>query len=118
MKRILMLLPMVLLLAGCPKQEQNARDAAAGLNGAIAAAEARYQSTCTADPKQQVCTMISQAVSAQNALVTATEAYCGWSTVAPPPPATVCVPVKNAQQGLISAIANANSFVLQLRGAL
>jgi hypothetical protein len=107
------------ILIGCPKVEQDARDSAAGLNGAIAAAQSKYQASCTANSKQQVCTLINQAVSAQNALITATEAYCGWSTAAPPPdPTATCVPVKNAQAGLTSAIANANSFILQLKGAL
>ncbi len=117
--KTLFLCCITLLLTACPKTEKDARDADAGLNGAIAAAQARYQSTCTQDTKQQVCTLINQAVSAQNALITATEAYCGWSTAVPPPNhMAVCVAITNAKQGLLSAIANANSFTLQLRGAL
>jgi hypothetical protein len=107
------------LMTACPKPEQDARDAGAALNGAIAAAQAKYQAQCSADTKLQVCTIINQAVSGQNALITATETYCGWSTAAPPPdPTATCVPVASAKSALIAAIANANSLTLELKGAL
>ncbi len=116
---ILIIIATTLLLAGCPKAEQDARDTAAGLNGAIAAAQAKYTAQCIASPSQQVCTMIQRAVSAQNALITATETYCNWSTASPPPnPTTTCMPVASAKQGLLAAIANANSLTLELKGAL
>lgn len=117
--KLLAIIPLVLMLAGCPKPEQDARDAGAGLNGAIAAAQSKYQTSCAANSAQAICSTINQAVSAQNALITATEAYCGWSTLNPPQNQNqVCVPVKSAQSALQTAIANANTFITQLKGAL
>ena len=113
------LLCSILLLAGCPKAEQDARDAAAALNGSIIATQQKYQSVCAATPGQPACQMIDRAIESQNALVTATEAYCGWSTLAPPPdPTAVCVPVQSAKAGLTAAILNANLFTVELKGAI
>jgi len=112
------LLLSVLFLTACPAIEQNARDTAAALNGAIVSAQAQYNSQCKGEPGAKECVIINQAADAQNALITATEAYCGWSTTAPPPdPATTkCVPVRSAQAGLRTAIANANLLITELKG--
>lgn len=118
MKRI-WVLALTLPLVACSPLEQQARNTAAALQGALGAAQAQYQATCTNDPKQQVCTVINQAVAGQNALVTASEAYCGWSTAAPPSSSTsACVPVKGAAAGLQTAINNANLFVTELKGVI
>jgi hypothetical protein len=120
-------LALIVLVAGleigCTPVEQQGRNAAAALNGAIAAAQAQYQTSCSAPAAQQVnptvCSLIDQAVSGQNALVTATETYCGFVVGAPPAnPAASCVPVKSAQAGLVAAIANANTLVLELQAAV
>lgn len=108
-----------LMIAGCTPIEQNARDAAAALGGSLAAAQAKYQATCTANPAQTVCTTINRGVAGQNALVTAVETYCGWSTTAPPADMTTkCVPVKSAEGALTSAIANANRLTLEVKEVL
>jgi hypothetical protein len=113
------LLLLTLIASSCSPLEQSARNTAAALQGALGAAQAQYQATCTADPKQTACTVINQAVAGQNALVTATEAYCGWSTAAPPTVTTAtCVPVKSAAAGLQTAITNANLFVTELKGVI
>jgi len=118
MRKLALLLLTVPLLA-CTPIEQSARNTAAALQGALGAAQAQYQATCMADPKQTACTVINQAVAGENALVTATEAYCGWSTAAPPSVTTAtCVPVKSATAGLQTAINNANLFVTELRGVI
>jgi hypothetical protein len=103
----------------CSPIQTNARNTIAALQGAIVAAQGKYQTTCTANPAQTACTTINQAVAAQNALVTATEAYCGWSTSFPPSnPTAPCVPVASAQAGLQTALNNATAFISQIQGVI
>lgn len=121
MKKLALLatLTCTLILTACTPLEQSARNTAAALQGALAAAQAQYQTECTASPKDTPCTVINQAVSGQNALVTAVEAYCNWSQASPPANGTVpCVPVKSASAGLQTAINNANLFIVELKQIL
>ena len=122
MRRLLslvLIVPLTLLLTACPNLASSARDTSAALQGLIVAAQAKYQSTCTATPSQAVCVDINKAVSGENALVTATEAYCNWSTTSPPTDTTVpCVPVQSAAAGLQTAISNANTLINEIKGTL
>ena len=121
MKKLLTLVTVTacLVLAGCSPLEQQARNTGAALNGMIVAAQAKYQTSCAGNPNQSVCQKINNAVSAQNALVTSVELYCGWSTLAPPTdPNAVCTPVKSAQAALTAAIANTATLTVELKGAL
>lgn len=119
MKKLCLLLPLLLVLAACQPIENSARDASAALGGAIKSAQAQHQDECKANATLPACTLINRAVDGQNALVTATEAYCGWTTVAPPTDQTTkCVAVTSFKAGLQTAINNANSFVLQLKGVI
>jgi hypothetical protein len=105
------------VMVACSPLEQQARNTAAALNGAISAAQTQFMSECTASPKDQPCVIINQAVAGQNALVTAVEAYCGWSETSPPANgAETCVPVKGAAAGLQTAINNATLFITELKG--
>lgn len=109
------LLPMM----GCSPIENQARDTAAALSGAIVAAQTQYQASCVANPNQQVCQLIDQGVAGENALITAVETYCGWTaTVAPPDVTAQCVPVKSAQAALEAAITNASTLTLEIKGAI
>lgn len=118
MKRVVLLVPILFLLA-CSPIEQNARDTAAALQGAITTAQSQYQASCTQQPTAKECQIINQAVAGQNALVTAVEAYCGWSPTNPPNPTTTkCVPVTTAKAGLQTAIANAQLFISEVRGVI
>ena len=109
----------VLPMLACSPLENQARDAAAALSGSIVAAQTKYQGSCTANPSQQICQAINRGVSGENALVTAVETYCGWAvTPAPPDANATCVPVKSAQAALQTAIANAATLTLQIKGAL
>ena len=75
--------------------------------------------SCTANSGQEICQLINRGISGQNALITAVEAYCGWTpTLAPPDPQATCVPVKSAQAALEAAIANAATLTLQIKGAI
>ncbi len=110
---------LLLLMAGCSPIENNARDTAAALNGALTAAQFKYQDQCSAEPKLHQCDVISRAVDGQNALVTAVEAYCGWSIINPPlDKSAKCNPVKSAQTGLEAALGNANLFIAELKGLI
>lgn len=120
MKRVAAVLAFTFVMLGCSPIEQQARDSAAALQGALTTAQSKYQAQCTSNPTQQACTIINQAIAGQNALITATEAYCGWSASAPPQnPATAsCTPVKSAQAGLQTAINNATLFIQELKGII
>ena len=115
-------IPLVICLLGmlgCSPLENQARDAAAALSGSIVAAQTKYQSSCTVKPSQEICQVINRGVSGENALITAVETYCGWAvTPAPPDPTAQCVPVRSAQAALQTAIANAATLTLQIKGAL
>ena len=117
----------LLLLPGfaCPAIQANARDTSAALQGALTAAQTQYQAQCTVPTGAPAstalpCTTITKAIAGQNALITATEAYCGWNPLSPPtnPATAVCTPVKGAAAGLQTAIANANLFVTELKGII
>lgn len=119
-KRTTLLLVLALLpMPGCSPLENQARDTAAALSGAIVAAQTKYQASCTANPAQEICGVINRGISGENALITAVETYCGWTpTLAPPDPAATCVPVKSAQAALQAAIANAATLTSQVKGAI
>ena len=104
-----------LAMVGCSPIENQARDTAAALSGAIVAAQTQYQASCVANPNQQVCQLIDQGVSGENALISAVETYCGWTpTVAPPDATAQCVPVKSARAALEAAITNASTLTLEI----
>lgn len=110
---------LTIVMMSCTPLEQAARNTAAALQGALVTAQAKYQTTCTATPTQSQCVEINQAVAGENALVTAVEAYCGWSQTSPPiVQTTTCVPVKTAAAGLQTAVNNGNLFVTELKGLL
>ena len=109
----------VLAMTGCSPLENQARNTAAALSGSIVAAQLEYQASCMANPRQEICELINQGVSGENALITTIEGYCGWSeTLAPPDPTASCVPVKSAEGALRAAIANAASLTVQIKGAI
>lgn len=113
------ILLLTLATVACSPLEQQARNTAAALQGAISAAQVKYQTQCTADKTLTACTTINRAVDGQNALVTAVEAYCGWSQSAPPANGSQpCVPVKSAAAGLQAAVNNATLFITELKGVL
>lgn len=106
-------------MLGCSPVENQARDTAAALSGSIVAAQTRYQKTCAADPSQEICQVINRGISGENALIIAVETYCGWGpSLAPPDPAAKCVPVKSAEAALRTAMANAATLTLQIKGAI
>jgi hypothetical protein len=121
MKRmaVLVMVAALLPMLGCSPIENQARDTAAALSGAIVAAQTQYQASCIANPNQQVCQLIDRGVAGENALITAVETYCSWTPgVAPPDPTAQCVPVKSAQAALEAAITNASTLTLEIKGAI
>ncbi len=117
---VIVLLGLCLLtMVGCSPLENQARDAAAALSGSIVAAQTKYQDSCTANPRQEICQVINRGVSGENALITAVETYCGWApTLAPPDAAAKCIPVRSAETALRAAIANAATLTSQIKGAI
>jgi hypothetical protein len=116
---VALILCCLLSMAGCSPVERQARDTAAALSGSIVAAQMKYQQSCAAQPAQEICQVINRGVSAQNALLTAIETYCGWALApAPPEPTATCIPAKSTQAVLQAAIANATTLTLQIKGAL
>src|SRR6266496_4840433 len=84
---------------------KTARDTTAALNGALKAAQEQYATECQSDASKPACGIINKAIAAHGALITATEAYCGFSDTSQPIDA--CKPVASAQAGLMSALDNA-----------
>jgi len=114
-----LLLCFTLVLTACPAPNEQARDVSAALKGELTTAQQQNQEKCNADPSVFPCQLINKAISAQNALITADQAYCGWSEATPLDQRdTPCVPVKTAEAGLKAAIANAQPFIEQLKGAI
>jgi hypothetical protein len=122
MKKLLWL-PLAVLLCGfaCPANpnnlEQNARDTVASLGGLLTTAQDQNLATCTADKTQPTCVLINRGISAQNALISATETYCGMpqsTSLA----STTCTPVKSAQAGLQTALDNATQLVNEIKGVV
>jgi hypothetical protein len=107
------------IMVACAPLENQARDAAAALNGTLTAAQTEYQAQCQQDPTLAPCTLINRGISGQNALITATQAYCGWSaSSAPAQPDAQCVPIKSAEGGLKTAIANAQQLTTEIGKAV
>lgn len=116
---VCLIITLTLILAACSPVEEQGRNTAAALSGSLVAAQSKYQASCTATPSQQICQTINKGVSGENALITSIETYCGWAvSAAPPDPTAKCVPVKSAQAALQTAIANAATLTVQLKGAL
>lgn len=116
---VVVVLLLTVILVACSPLEQQARNTAAALGGVLVPAQAKYHDTCVADARQTICMTINKGVAAQNALITAVETYCGWSTTSPPTdPNAKCVPVKSAEQALTAAIANAAQMTTEVKGVL
>lgn len=112
-----LILAITIGLTACPA-EKGARDTAAALQGSLLAAQAKYQASCSGAPALKVCQSINHGVSAQNALITATQAYCGWSSANIPVQGTKCVPVKTAKAAFEAALANARQVTTEIKGAI
>lgn len=107
-------------LTGCPgSPEQQARNALAAANGAIASAQQSYLTECTTNPNQTVCGSINRAIYAHSAAITAFETYCQFALSGQlPPPETVCTPVKDAIGGLKVSVTNMNRLVDDMKKAI
>ncbi len=114
-----LILALTLSTVACTPVEQQARNTAAALQGALGSAQQQHMTECKLDATQPVCVTINKAVAGQNALITSVEAYCGWSTTSPPQfGSATCVPVKTAEPALKTAIANATQFISELKAVI
>lgn len=112
---IAMVAVLLLLTVACHTFEANARDTIAAANGVIVQAEIQYGPSCLANSKQTVCDDINKSVAAQNAAITALEAYCGFTGASQAQ--DKCQPVKSLQPALNAALTNLAQFVTELKGA-
>ena len=119
MKKLVVVVLATIVKVACNAPEQQARDTAAALSGVLTTAQTQNTAACQSDPNQNACQIINRGISGQNALITATETYCGFAlTPTPPDPSEVCHPVKAAQPALQTAIANANQLITEVKGVI
>lgn len=113
-QKIVTAIPVALLflIAGCTSFVKASVDSLAAAQGFLAQAQVNHMAECTANPSLQFpCVDINLAVAAENAGVSALEAYCQLP-VAPDPitlqsaGATACNENPTAKQALVSALAN------------
>ena len=114
---IVLMLAMLPFLSGCQPTEASARDAIAAATGAIQSAQTEYKDECSALPSAPKCVLINQAVYAQNASITALEAFCGFQ-VNVSLPSDTCKPVASAQGALNAALANIKNFTGEILAIL
>jgi hypothetical protein len=125
MKRFLLapLLAAVLVTAACPTFVTSSVDTLAAAQGFIAQAQINHQIECSAAPtKAFPCATITTAVAAQNAAVSALEAYCQLPVA--PDPATlkaqgtmVCNANPAGKQVLVAALANLGKILSGYKSA-
>jgi hypothetical protein len=118
-KKLFAVLVCVLVLAGCtPKLVDNARNAIAAASTFLKATQDQYTASCVANATQPVCVSIKAAIGANNALIDAVNIYCGGTPAngaASWDQGGACVPVPNAEAGLVSATNNLATVIGDLR---
>lgn len=99
--------------------DQVARNTLATSSGVLNQAQLEYLAECSANPTTATCTLINQGGAAQNAALTTLETYCGFprSGVVPAPDAK-CVPVASFEPALITATANLQELVGELKAVI
>jgi hypothetical protein len=117
MKRVLLGLCCIALLAGCDAAASY-RDTIATSFGYITWAQAQYKASCVATPTASTCSLITRAIGLQNAAVDALDAYCNgaplagnkaWKDGGP------CSPQKTLQGALTAALSALNPVIADLK---
>ncbi|HXT74637.1 MAG TPA: hypothetical protein VN785_12360 [Candidatus Angelobacter sp.] len=112
MRKAIVLCFGIFLCAGCTSFVKASVDTLAAAQGFIAQAQVNHMAECTADPSKSFpCQTINQAVAAENAGVSALEAYCQVPVL--PDAITlqskgsvVCNENPTAKQTLVAALSN------------
>lgn len=119
MRKIMAVLALMALLpsVGCGPAEKTARDVISSATGAISSAQVEYKAECTTLPTAPKCVLINDAVHAQNAAITALEAYCGFA-VGVSLPGDKCAPVSTATGALTASLANLKNFTGEITAIL
>jgi hypothetical protein len=111
----------ILAVAGCTALEKSAYNTIVASNAFLKKAKAQHPE-CTTGATAQVCTLLSQATSAKDALIDATEVYCASPSFdqggACTPPAKGSPASQQAIAKLQAAIAAYNQTAKDLQGAL
>jgi hypothetical protein len=118
MRKLIFLLPILLVIAACNEPpEQVARDVIAGGTAALRTAQTIYAPQCQADSKGQSCVLINQAIYAHGLAVTALETYCGFQ-LTPVPAEAQCKPVKSALPALQTTITNLHQLIAEINAMI
>lgn len=110
-------------LAGCPKTEAVAYQTAIASQAYIHKTQAQHPECANGATTPQLCSILSQAVSAQHALIDAAEVYCAGPDFdsgkgACQPPAKGTPGAAQAQAKLQSALQNYNQIAADLKAAV
>lgn len=117
--RKLIVVPILLLLTGCPQPtDQTARDAIAAAHGWIVNAQATWGDSCRANTAQVKCTSTNKLIAAEHVAADALAAYCGGPATPSYANGGPCVPITGYKQSLIAAITNMNNIATDVKNLL
>lgn len=117
MKKLLLLLPLVILL-GCQPIQNTARDGIAAAKGVLQTAQTKYMAQCTANPQDAPCVIIHKGVAAQNVAIDALEAYCEGGATPAFKDGGPCVANKAVEPKLRASLDNLNQIIPDVKGLL
>lgn len=120
-KIVLILVPLILLLSGCPKLERNAYNTVVASKAFLDSVKNNHPE-CSTDTLTRTCKLLRQATSAKDLLIDAGEEYCSggqFETGGPCNPPTKGTPAYQiATDKLRAALASYNAIERDLKGAL
>lgn len=115
MKRlsIVPLLLGMLILTACPPVQETARDGVATAKGYLDSAKAAHPECAAAQVNVGVCTLLSRATGAKDAVIDAVNVYC--SSPSYDSTGGVCVPNKSAKPKLDAALRDLNQILTDVK---
>ena len=111
----------LIVLAGCPKFEENAEATIAGAGGVIRRAVTKYESVCVPEPDKEVCQLIKRAAALQRSAIDAINLYCGgpgWENDGPCNPPDSKDALNHAKERVRSAVNDMNEIIANVQGWL
>ena len=115
---LLLVLPLALLLTGCPQVQTTARDSIAAAKSFLDSEKAAHPE-CATTPTVQICTLLTKATGAKDATIDALEAYCAGLDFntggACNPPAKGTPALAQATQKLQFAVQNLNQSIADIK---
>jgi hypothetical protein len=114
----LCLLPLLLVISGCPLTPEKARDGIATAYGFVSDLQQKYLVTCQANPAQNACVQINRGVALQRLASTALNDYCSGTPLAGNAPylqGGPCSAQPGLQPRLQAALTDLNSIIADLK---